>query len=263
MLPFYKFHGAGNDFVMIDNRTFDVFNNDTIAHICNRHLGVGADGLILLEEDTNSDFKMRYFNADGGEASFCGNGARCIVAFAHWLKIISKSCDFQAFDGIHHADILAHDGQQWQIKVEMKHASDIQTFEDGYFIDTGSPHFVVMTEDVHRLDVKGEGSRLRHDPRFAQGTNVNFLMPYKDGIYVRTFERGVEDETLSCGTGVTASAIIYALKINKEKIEKSIPVYTKGGAFVVEFILNETQKKPQNIQLTGEVVFSFRGEVIF
>ncbi|MDR1346789.1 MAG: diaminopimelate epimerase [Bacteroidales bacterium] len=254
-IPFYKFHGAGNDFIMIDNRKSILLTSSKIAQMCAPHTGIGADGLILLEQMPNVDFKMRYFNADGGEASFCGNGGRCAVAFAHYLQIIKKRCRFQAFDGCHQAEILEYAGYKWLVRLEMKKSAPIQIFEDGFFIDTGSPHFVVFCDDVHAVDVEMEGRKLRYDMRFKEGgTNVNFVMPFQEGIFVRTYERGVEAETLSCGTGITASACVYAMQ--KEKIgDAAIPVYTRGGRFQVELA-------PDQLWLVGPVELCFCGEKI-
>jgi diaminopimelate epimerase len=251
-MPFYKFHGAGNDFIMMDNRESISLKNSEIAQMCARHTGIGADGLILLEQLPNVDFKMRYFNADGGEASFCGNGGRCAVAFAHYLQIIQNSCCFQAFDGCHQAEILKYTEYEWIVRLEMKKATPIQIFEDGFFTDTGSPHFVVFCDDVHAVDVETLGRKLRYDLRFEGGANINFVMPFLEGIFVRTYERGVEAETLSCGTGVTASACVYAAQKEKNS-DVTIPVYTHGGRFQVELA-------PDQLWLVGPVELSFYGE---
>jgi len=255
-INFYKFHGAGNDFIMLDNRHLIELNRSSIQAMCARHTGIGADGLILLEPQNGDDFCMRYFNADGNEASFCGNGARCIVAFAHYLKIIDHTCCFMAIDGHHQAEILAHEAcNKWTIRLEMKKATPVIVFEDGFFTDTGSPHFVTFCKDVNEVDITTEGKKLRYDTRFSEGANVNFVMPFKDGIFVRTYERGVEAETLSCGTGVTAAAFIFATQQQKLTNQAIITVYTRGGCFQVELT-------PSQIWLTGDVTLSFCGTII-
>ena len=251
-IPFYKFHGAGNDFIMLDNRNPITLSNSEIARLCAHHIGIGADGLILLEQQKDTDFNMRYFNADGSEASFCGNGGRCTAAFAHYLKIIDKHCSFNAFDGKHQAEILKYDENKWEVRLEMKKATPIQIFEDGFFTDTGSPHFVLFCEDVHAVDVEAEGKKLRYDERFKEGTNINFVMPFQDGIFVRTYERGVEAETLYCGTGVTASAFVYAAQKKQWQEEAVIQVYTRGGCFQVEL-------SPSKFWLVGPAELSFYG----
>jgi diaminopimelate epimerase len=251
-VPFYKFHGAGNDFIMLDNRKSIALNNSDIVRMCARHTGIGADGLILLESQTDTDFQMRYFNADGSEASFCGNGGRCIVVFAHYLKMIGQRCCFKAFDGQHQAEILKYDVNKWVVRLEMKKATPVKIYEDGFFTDTGSPHFVTFCEDIHAVDVETEGKKLRYDSRFKEGANINFVMPFQDGIFVRTYERGVEAETLSCGTGVTASAFVYAAQKKEFNTEAIIPVYTRGGDFQVELTLSK-------FWLVGPVELSFCG----
>ena len=257
-LPFHKFHGTGNDFILIDNRVKQDFTVEQISLWCNRHLGVGADGFILLENgNPDGDFFMRYFNADGKEASLCGNGSRCAVAFAHYLAMIEKQCTFMAFDGIHHAEILSHEAHQWQIALQMKDIAEIKSYEDGFFTDTGSPHFVQYKENIDEMDVYQEGKTLRHDPRFANGCNVNFITPKDNGIYVRTYERGVEDETLSCGTGVTASALVWALIQQLHDGAHTIPVHTLGGNLTVKF--HKQGESFHNIHLEGPVVHAFSG----
>ena len=260
MIPFYKFHGAGNDFILIDNRLENTFSTSQIAFYANRRLGIGADGVILLEAgNSECDFGIRYFNADGLESSLCGNGSRCAVAFANHLKIIGLTCCFRACDGLHHAQILAVADQLYKITITMNDVSDIEIFDDGYFTDTGSPHFVTFIEKIEECDILNCGIYLRNDPRFPQGTNVNFIEKYNDGIFVRTFERGVEDETLSCGTGVTAAALIYTLKFHFTDNQHNVPVYTRGGIFTVSF--TKKGRKFSNIRLTGPVKFVFQGEI--
>ncbi len=258
MQEFYKYHGAGNDFVLIDNRTksFEIDNN-RIREICDRRLGVGADGLILLNVAGSEgvDFEMQYFNSDGFEGSMCGNGGRCIVAFAKYLQIIGDKTTFAGVDGLHHATVISSAGNKSKICIQMKDVREIKSFEDGFFLDTGSPHMVKFVESVHDINVPEEGRNIRYDSRFADGTNVNFV-EVQDGntIFVRTFERGVEDETLSCGTGVTASALVFA---GQKDGRQDILVNTRGGTFRVRFDRNKNNFF--NIYLQGETCFVFKG----
>ena len=259
-IPFYKFHGTGNDFILIDNRMGRVFNPEQIRLWCNRHLGIGADGFILIEDDSaGTDFYMRYFNADGEEASLCGNGSRCAVALAHHLYLIDKDCAFRAFDGIHQATILKQSSYSWQVSLQMNEVTVIQEFDDGYFTDTGSPHFVQFKENLDQFDILQEGKLLRHDARFGEGCNINFIDYKNDVLYVRTYERGVEDETLSCGTGVTASAIILINDQNRPDGLYTVPVVTPGGNLTVKF--NKKGDSFQNILLEGPAVFAFSGGI--
>lgn len=258
-LNFHKFHGAGNDFILIDARNEKtVFDEKFVRFLCDRHTGIGADGLILLEVDTaGADFFMRYFNADGREASLCGNGSRCAVAFADFLQIIDKKCHFNAYDGIHYAEILNQSQHQWKISLKMQDVDKIEKYEDGYFTDTGSPHFVIFVTDAGSTDVYNEGKQIGHSGRFPGGANVNFVSLTKEGLFVRTFERGVEDETLSCGTGVTASALIWTIHHQIEDGEIGVNVKTKGGELQVNF-----EKKNhlfKHIFLIGPVVHTFSG----
>ena len=258
MQEFYKYHGAGNDFVLIDNRTksFSVENN-RIKTICDRRLGVGADGLILLNSTDlqGVDFEMQYFNADGFEGSMCGNGGRCIVAFANRLQIIDNQTIFLGIDGLHAAKIISSEENKSEISIQMKDVLEITAFDDGYFLDTGSPHVVKFVDDVHTVNVLEAGRKIRYDSRFEHGTNVNFVeIQGKNAIFVRTFERGVEDETLSCGTGVTASALVFA-HLNPELQE--VTVKTRGGAFTVNFNRENNTFSP--VFLQGETCFVFKG----
>ena len=233
-LPFYKYQGAGNDFITVDQRSQHYLQRSdrkSIARLCHRRFGIGADGLILLQYNPDFDFEMVYFNADGGEGSMCGNGGRCIVAFARQLGLIKEHGRFIAVDGPHEARIRP-DG--W---VELK-MGDVNNIEKGagfYFMNTGSPHYVVFVDALEQTDVLQRGREVRYSARFKkEGTNVNFVEPATDGIAVATYERGVEDETLSCGTGVTASAIAYYLRQPGEG-PQAIPIQTQGGRLEVRF----------------------------
>ena len=257
MQEFYKYHGAGNDFILIENRNNNfIIDNQKIEHLCNRRFGIGADGLILLNSsvDASVNFNMQYFNADGFEGSMCGNGGRCIVAFAQKLGIIDEKTVFSSIDGLHKAEIISSNDNKSEIRLQMKDIEEICLFDDGYFLDTGSPHFVKFVENVHIINVVKEGGEIRNDARFEEGTNVNFAQIENNRIFVRTFERGVEDETLSCGTGVTASALAWAKTFS---ISSPIAVCTQGGNFIVSF--NFKNNSFTDIYLQGETCFVFKG----
>lgn len=259
-LSFYKYQGTGNDFVLIDNRWNILSKNDTnlIKRLCDRKFGIGADGLLLLEKADleEVDFKMVYFNSDGNLSSMCGNGGRCIVAFAHFLEIIQKEAVFEAVDGLHRARISDHD----IVSLEMQNVNQIQKYDDYTFLNTGSPHHIIFSNDVDREDVKNQGAEIRHSGLYAEtgGTNVNFVEVVDDqSIRVRTFERGVEDETLSCGTGVTAAALAshYTKRITARQVE----VQTPGGRLSVAF--EGGDKGYRNIWLSGPAKRVFHGTI--
>ncbi|MBN2697666.1 MAG: diaminopimelate epimerase [Bacteroidales bacterium] len=257
-LDFSKYHGTGNDFIMVDGRDRDLsfLNGETIRILCHRRFGIGADGLILLmKSDAGPDFRMRYFNADGNEATMCGNGGRCIAAFAHDLGIISGDTVFESIDGIHEASILPDQ----RIRLKLNDVNDVRVLEDGYFVDTGSPHFVKFVEQIDAIPVYARGRQIRSEERFKPGgVNVNFAETVQgtNRVRVRTFERGVEDETLSCGTGVTASAISSYLH-NKSK-ETDYLIITRGGELEVSFRAG-SEKIFTDIFLTGPVAHVFDG----
>ncbi len=229
-LSFYKYQGTGNDFVMIDNRklTFPATDEQLIKSLCNRRTGIGADGLILLQNHDDYDFEMVYYNADGRLGSMCGNGARCTVRFAKQLGVIEDVAYFLAADGEHQATI-----EREEIQLKMTDVVGVERIEDDFYLNTGSPHYVRFVENVDNLDVYAEGRLVRYSPRFnAVGTNVNFVQRLSDNeIYVRTYERGVEDETLSCGTGVTACALVAGMT----GMESPVSVKTPGGNLKVAF----------------------------
>ena len=252
-IPFFKYQGTGNDFVMIDNRkgNFPLKDQKRIAAICDRRFGVGADGVITLQNHNKADFLMHYFNADGQLGSFCGNGGRCVVAFAKHLGIIDKQTNFAAFDGLHDASISGN-----IVSLSMQDVDDVQTYSTYAFLDTGSPHHVEFVKDTTDIDVLTQGAKIAHNDTYGvEGTNVNFVALAKDRqIQIRTFERGVENETLSCGTGVTAAALaaFSTGKVTNSKIE----VHTRGGVLTVSF--TPRSKGFSDIVLTGptELVFS-------
>ena len=257
-LTFYKYQGTGNDFVMVDNRSHKISKNDTklINHLCDRKFGIGADGLILLEnsEDPKDDFKMVYFNADGNESSMCGNGGRCLVAFASFLNIVKNTARFTAIDGPHEATIK--DGI---VSLKMQDVEKVVTNEDFLFLDTGSPHHVAFAENIGLKDIKKEGAAIRYSARYGKdGTNVNFVEPVTGNSFsVRTYERGVEDETLSCGTGVTAVAIA-AYESGKTSAEE-VKLITMGGELSVNF--KKTENGYSDVWLSGPAVQVFKGEI--
>jgi len=253
-IPFYKYHGAGNDFIMIDNRThfFPENNTDGIQQLCARNFGVGADGLILLEDSLEADFKMRYFNANGSEGTLCGNGGRCTVAFAYFLGICSKDTRFEAVDGLHHAQIA----ENGLVSLHMLDVDTISLFENHAFLDTGSPHHVELVEDVANFPVVATGRSLRNNTYGAAGSNINFVTQLNDHTFqIRTYERGVEDETLACGTGATAVAI--AMHALKKTAKNTVELPVKGGHLSVSF--TETNGTYSNIYLTGPAAPVFKG----
>lgn len=252
-LTFYKYQGTGNDFVMIDNRTkiFPKENTDIISHLADRHFGVGADGIILIENDENFDFKMIYFNADGSE-TFCGNGGRCAVAFAKYLEIIDTETTFIAFDGEHFASIK--DGI---ISLKMINVDEIKVNENSVFVYTGTQHHVELVDDLNEYPVFENGKKIRYYYK-NPGSNVNFVQQIDDTTFrVRTYEKGVEDETLACGTGVTAVAIAMH-KTNKTNSNLiSLPV--EGGNLEVSF--TEENGNYKNVFLKGPAKFVFKGNI--
>jgi diaminopimelate epimerase len=236
-IPFHKFHGTGNDFLLINGRDvhFDP-KPELISKLCHRRFGIGADGLILIGEAEGFDFSMRYFNADGHESSMCGNGARCTVAFADYLSgKPRRSYRFQAYDGAHNGDVLSRSGHDWLIRVSMSDVAAPKSLPLGMFVDTGSPHLVRFTDSVTTVDVTGLGRLIRHHDDFKPGgTNVDFVTVREGSLMVRTYERGVEDETLSCGTGVTACALAYAAEYNIPS--GKISIETPGGKLSVTYM---------------------------
>ncbi|MDT0688307.1 diaminopimelate epimerase [Salegentibacter sp. F188] len=259
-IQFYKYQGTGNDFVMIDNRQELLSKKDTkiVKRLCDRKFGIGADGLILLEnpDAEGDDFKMLYFNSDGNESSMCGNGGRCLVAFAKFLGVIEDEAVFTAVDGPHKATVS--DGM---VSLQMQNVEEIRKFGNVCFLNTGSPHHVVFTKNVKDLKVKEEGAAIRYSDVYMNngGTNVNFVEAEEnDTFLVRTYERGVEDETLSCGTGVTAVAI--AANASGRTNGNTIRLIVPGGELSVSFEKKE-EGQYENIWLTGPAEQVFKGEI--
>jgi diaminopimelate epimerase len=254
-LNFYKYQGTGNDFIILDNRQNNIsITNKELRRLCDRRFGIGADGLMLLNLKTGYDFEMVYYNSDGNESSMCGNGGRCLVKFAYDKGMHKNTYRFIAVDGEHEATI----GENGWINLKMKDVSGIRKIYLDSIIDTGSPHYVKPTRDVRNYDVVRGGKEIRYSNGFKkEGINVNFVEGDDDRIFVRTYERGVEDETLSCGTGVTAAALVFA---HNEVGFNRVEVKTLGGNLAVEF--DKTgEEQFRNIWLCGPAEFVFKGEV--
>lgn len=254
-ISFHKYQGTGNDFVIIDNRKAKLsLTTAQVKHLCDRRFGIGGDGLMLLQELPGYDFEMVYFNADGREASMCGNGGRCLTRFAYDSGIHKEKYHFLAVDGPHEA-VLADNG--W-VNLKMKNVDNISEHHGDAVLDTGSPHYVKAVNDVMNMDVYAAGKEIRYSREYQEkGINVNFVEGNDRRIIVRTYERGVEDETYSCGTGVTAAALVFA---HNDNGFNRIEVQTKGGHLAVEFDKTIDQHY-ENIWLCGPATFVFKGEV--
>lgn len=256
-VEFYKYQGTGNDFILLDNREGN-YNNLTQEHVlklCDRRFGIGADGLMLLQTKAGFDFEMIYFNADGNPGSMCGNGGRCMVKFASKMDIKKDEYLFIAVDGEHEAKLNLNK----EVSLKMNDVNTVEFDKDHFVLNTGSPHYIKYVKELQNLDVVEEGKKIRKSRDFAEeGINVNFVeVMDKDRIYVRTYERGVEDETLSCGTGVTAAALVTA---HNDNGFNRVEIKTNGGELNVEFQkVSDTEFK--NIWLSGPAVFVFKGEI--
>ncbi len=256
-LEFYKYQGTGNDFILIDNRK-EFFKNDTklIDRLCDRKFGIGADGLILLENHPHQeiDFKMVYFNADGKESTMCGNGGRCLVHFAHFLGIFKEETHFMAVDGLHAAAV-----ENNEVSLQMQDVSFVKKVSDNaYFTDTGSPHHVAFVDNLVNFPVYANGKEIRNSSLYGkEGSNINFVEVQPKGLFVRTYERGVEDETLSCGTGVTAAALVAYH--SKQIIKSPVAIKTLGGSLQISFIPKE--RGFTNVFLKGPAQQVFKGSI--
>ncbi len=254
---FHKYQGTGNDFIMIDNRGYGLNKNQTelIKRLCNRRFGIGADGLILLNEKPGYDFEMMYFNSDGNESTMCGNGGRCIIQFARHLELIQNTCRFVAIDG-EHAGSFTEGGN---VSLKMNDVKEIENYNNDFVLNTGSPHYVTFVNNTSSVSVIGEARKIRYSAAFEkEGINVNFVERISDGeIYVRTYERGVEDETLSCGTGVVAASLSFALK--SQRPLHSVIVQTLGGSLEVRF--ESAGRGFENIFLIGAAEKVFQGNI--
>ncbi|MEP7320721.1 MAG: diaminopimelate epimerase [Saprospiraceae bacterium] len=274
-IHFYKYHGAGNDFIILDNRSqeYDMIKDShTIAALCHRRFGIGADGLMLIEniagpgvktelsnplsgngEELNADFNMVYYNADGGLGSMCGNGGRCIVALASRLGIIKSTTTFNAADGRHDARLISAD----YVELKIKPVHNIDLYSDHAVLDTGSPHYIQEVEDILHYPVLNKGQSIRYSTEFPKGINVNFIEPNADDLNIRTYERGVEDETWACGTGAVAAALAF-VEMNKKYNLHEIQLEAKGGHLKVKF----DRIAPghfENIWLCGGATFIYEG----
>lgn len=251
-LHFYKYQGTGNDFVMVDNRKKQFAGSrEIIEKLCDRRFGIGGDGLILLENDDTADFKMVYYNSDGNESTMCGNGGRCLVAFAHFLGVFEGHCTFNAVDGLHEAEISGD-----MVKLKMIDVTEMAKMENDFVLNTGSPHYVKYVQALDDLDVFSEGRHIRNSDMFKkEGINVNFVEEALDGLFVRTYERGVEDETYSCGTGATAAALTYLI----DRDATSVPVRVLGGQLKVHAEKNGGGFS--EIWLEGPAVQVFEGNI--
>lgn len=254
-LKFCKYHGTGNDFIMVYNHSNSYcFSQSDVKKMCDRRYGFGADGLIIIEKTLDADFKMIYFNSDGHVGSMCGNGGRCAVAFAKELGLIQNQCEFLAYDGLHKGLIL----EKGTVSIEMVDVSLIEVQNNIWKIDTGSPHLICFRDTVSEIDVKHEGASIRNSSDYLEdGINVNFVQLTKNELFIRTYERGVEDETLSCGTGAIASAIAANESglLNSDRIKVNV----LGGQLEVSF--SKVGSKYSNIHLIGPTKFVFNGEV--
>ena len=252
---FYKYHGAGNDFILVDNRKKIIGEEgrlELVKDICERRFGIGSDGFILIENDDEHSFYMEFYNPDGSQ-SFCGNGSRCAVMFAYHLGIVYQAGSFRSIHGINHFERM----DETIIKLNMFPVESIEKINNDFFLDTGSPHYVSYCRDVDNMDVVGDAKKIRYNERFSEhGTNVNFIESNSTGIAIRTYERGVEGETFACGTGITAAAMVHAY--SNDLSENEVAVSARGGDLKVSFERENDQFT--NVQLSGPALFVFKGE---
>lgn len=255
MLHFYKYQGTGNDFILLNNLNNTIsLTTSQIKFLCDRRFGIGADGLMLIQQKQAYDFEMKYYNSDGRESSMCGNGGRCIVKFADFIGIKKRNYTFCAIDGKHEAKLF----ENGRVELKMKEINSIKKVLNGFFLDTGSPHFIIQKNDILNIDVVSNGRSIRNSPEFIkEGVNVNFVEFEKGHLFVRTYERGVEDETLSCGTGVTASAIVFS---KNEPGPQEIKIKALGGELMVKFN-RKSEQHFTDIWLCGPAEFVFEGKI--
>jgi len=264
IIRFSKYHGTGNDFILIDNRShlFRNYNEsfDLIERLCHRRFGIGGDGLILINSSSDTDFEMVYFNSNGKEGTMCGNGGRCSVAFANSLGLVKDKTVFKAIDGNHEAFIIGKEHDITNVKLKMQDVNAIQKNEGYFVVDTGSPHYIRFEKNVAEMNILQSGRDIRYSEAFAEkGINVNFAEAFEDHIYMRTYERGVEDETLSCGTGATATAIAACLSgyLNDRNI---CNIKTLGGNLTVHFN-HPNDSSFTDIWLEGPATCVYKGEI--
>ena len=256
-IPFVKYQGTGNDFILIDNRKLE-FSELNVAQLCHPKFGIGADGLMLLQNIEGYDFEMVYYNSDGKISTMCGNGGRCIVDFAKSLNVFNdENVFFKAIDGPHDA-IWSKE----QVQLKMQDVSFIKSIEVDYELNTGSPHYVVFVDNVNNLNIVKLAHQIRYNETYKTvGINVNFVeILDAQTIKVRTYERGVENETLSCGTGVTACVITLAENLNFANGKYTIAIQTPGGNLNVTY--NKSEHNFTNVWLCGAATEVFKGEVL-
>ena len=254
-IEFFKYQGAGNDFVMIDNRSNrPQLSKSQIALICDRKFGVGADGLVFLCNSANSDFEMIYYNSDGSLGSMCGNGGRCMVAFANALGLVDESCVFDAFDGLHHAEIISKE----KVALQMSDLTVPENYHAGIILNTGSPHIVLFENSIDDLNIQEKGAEIRFSKTYAvEGVNVNFVKVLKDKLLIRTYERGVENETLACGTGAVASAIAAF----ESGLISTQPIRLTALGGDLEVLFSKLENTYTNIRLIGSAKLVFKGSI--
>lgn len=252
-IDFFKYQGTGNDFIMIDNRHGEIgLDQESIVRLCDRKFGIGSDGIVLMEHSDSYDFKMNFYNPDGSQ-SFCGNGSRCAVRFAQKLGVVGREGEFAAIDMVH-----SFESNETEVRIRMRDVNSVEKFGDDQIIFTGSPHYVVFTDDPTKLEILTEARKIRYNDRFAvEGINVNFVKEGQGEIWMRTYERGVEDETLSCGTGVTAAALAYAERHDHKGM---IRVHTRGGDLNVKLV-SEAKGVYHDIWLCGPAEFVYKGTI--
>lgn len=258
-IKFSKFHGAGNDFVMINAiNTQVVLTDEEVKEICDRRTGVGADGLIMVLPSEKYDFRMKYYNCDGHESTFCGNGGRCIAAFAVEERLAPQHLEYEAIDGVHKALVTKNSDNEYMVSVTMRDIDDYDLNDERLIVNTGSPHYVTRVQNLKTFDVRKHGAEIRNDKRISKdGINVDFMEIIHNQYHIRTFERGVEDETLACGTGVTASAVAAALWYGGDNIDIRTTLATLNVRFKKE------GNSFKNVVLSGPAMHVFDGFYIF
>jgi diaminopimelate epimerase len=255
LLQFYKYQGTGNDFVILDNREGNIhLTKEQVAFLCDRHFGIGSDGLMLLNKHENYDFEMEYYNADGALGTMCGNGGRCLTKFAFDKGIQASTYNFIASDGEHQAVI---DENGW-IHLKMIDVQEISIVQEATILNTGSPHYIKPVSDLSNYDVFTEGKKIRYNETYNKvGINVNFVEWNENELFVRTYERGVENETFSCGTGVTAAALAMSAETFGHQETK---IRTLGGSLLIKFNKVDAQHF-NNVWLCGPASFVYEGQI--
>jgi len=258
-LEFFKYQATGNDFIIIkENPQIPGSLSSLAERLCDRHFGIGADGLIIISDHPGNDFRMVFLNPDGTQGSFCGNGGRCAVMFYDIMSEGNGDYRFLAIDGEHSGKVLERNGDEYNVEISIQDVclSSMTQYGEGSYIDTGAPHLVVIIEDIESIDVPARARPLRYSKKFLpEGINVNFVEKKDPWLKIRTYEKGVENETLSCGTGVTASALVFAT--NETDKEQEVPVESRGGRLRVKYV--RKNDRFADIRLTGPASSSFKG----